>query len=718
MEEYLADEPCTMAGDAVYAPPAANNVQSQVQRTRSELDQLLQKPQELENLIRRYFHKLARLVPNHREKAFLYEDIGTLAQSLATQLAVDPGIFGDMSQMFWRFDFDGDAMLSEEETVNMGLCMMWTYRNAMSPPKEGEVRLKGIEHRKFADKYTIIKKLGQGGQGAVFLAKSSLFTAQVVVKMYDKSNPNAPLEDITKEFSMLKKLKHPRIARVFDIFQDEANIYVVQEPYFGGDLTTAVRRAYDAGIIVDERWLARVISQVLQGVAFLHENRVMHCDLKEANVMIVGSGTQDLVAPQIVVIDFGLANGFAIKSHPGGTPGYMPPEVWDHGLWTPKGDVFSLGVMMYSMRTGRQPFWEGCSTLEDIKRETRVRDVRLPAGSQVLQDLVRCMMEKTFSWRPTIRCIQENPWFSCSLEGQALSEDTLKSLTGREHKTDLQKALLLEMASNQNLAQMTELNELFLQLDVDNDGIIMATELRTALKGKWTEERIDALIDALSADDERGVSYELFMGQLMATIAPVENELLQRLFHEMDRGGKGYLNLLDIEALLQRPAVATVLGDRDPKELMKDMNADGAGKVSFKAFKRVMQGRQGKRQMVWNFLFNPRMQGWEVGTELEYYSPSAGQWVPCVVTKVDQSSGAVQVDCQPGYWFHGADLRRLRRASRGGLLGMLYAVSSSLTLGMASCAFRDRCSSRVRQETFDVAAPSPFSTPPPQQVTL
>merc|ERR1712137_1098479 len=154
------------------------------------------------------------------------------------------------------------------------------------------------------------------------------------------------------------------------------------------------------------------------------------------------------------------------------------------------------------------------------------------------------MMEKNFSWRPTIRMVQENPWLSCTNDSsQTLSQEAFKCISKRQHKTDLQKALLLEFASEENLAQMTELNELFLQLDSDNNGIIWAKDIRSALHDKWPQERIEALIDALSADDMQGFPYELFMGQLLAAMAPVENELLVRLFNEMDRGNKGYLNL-------------------------------------------------------------------------------------------------------------------------------------------------------------------------------
>ena len=62
----------------------------------------------------------------------------------------------------------------------------------------------------------------------------------------------------------------------------------------------------------------------------------------------------------MVVIDFGLASGFNGAAMAGGTPGYMPPEVWTSGLWTPQGDTFAMGVTFYRMITfGRQPFGEG-----------------------------------------------------------------------------------------------------------------------------------------------------------------------------------------------------------------------------------------------------------------------------------------------------------------------------------------------------------------------
>jgi len=541
--------------------------------------------------------------------------------------------------------------------------MLRKYRDATQPPEAGAVRLGGsIAYRGVQERYTLERKLGEGGQGAVFLGwDNAQDNRQVVLKMYDKSSPNNAVEDITREFELLMKVKHPLIAHVFEIFQDETNIYIVQEPYFGGDLTTAVRKAVDSGVIVNEAWLSHVMLQVLKGVAFLHGHDIMHCDLKEANVMVTGA--TDWKRPQVVVIDFSLANEFTTRSHPGGTPGYMPPEVWDQGLWTPKGDVFSIGVMIFAMRTGKHPFAEGCRTLEEVQLKTRDHVPQMLLGSPELQTLVMAMIDKSFHSRPPVAVILEDSFFSASVGEENIDEEVLSILARREEETELKRAIMADLAASQNLAQMRELNELFLELDENNDGIVAAEEVRNALEGKWPQERIDALVKSLLGDDGE-LNYEQFMGQLIAATAPAENELLWRVFSDADQTGKGFLDVNDLRALLERPAIAKVLGDRDPTELMSEMCQDDRKQVSFQDFKLAMQGRKRSPVECQNNVFYlvQKMRGWRVGMNLEYYSQTLGMWISTKITGVDTFRGAVQLDCKPGYWIHGTDLQtRVRK---------------------------------------------------------
>lgn len=635
------------------------------------------------------FHCFAERAPDSDELMLSFKGLVSLTNWLAVELDVDTALFGEMSQMFWRFDFTGDGMLSEAETTKLMLCMLRSLRDAAQPPVPGSILLgDGIERKVLHDEFTVHEKIGEGGQGTVFRCSrnrrlGTLFSGssqQMVLKMFDKSNPAAPLEDIAREYLLLTEVKHPQIAHVFEIFQDVSNIYVVQEPYMGGDLSTAVQRAAENGVRVNERWLAGVTHQVVSGTAFLHSRGVMHCDIKEPNVMLVSKAEWD--KPQIVLIDFGLANKFATRSRPGGTPGYMPPEVWESGLWTPRGDVFSIGVLMFSMRTGMQPFTQGCKSLLEIETRTTWHIPEMEHGSAEMKSLVYCMMDKNFRGRPMTSTILKDPWFSMADvddTNQTLDAGVLASLTRHREQRGLRKAVLADLASRENLAQMKELNQLFLQLDTNGDGVVSAADLRLALTDKWPEKRINELVQALLGGEDGEVSYEEFMGQLIAAKEPVENELLWRVFTEVDRSKKGYLDQDDIKALLERPAVVKVLGGRDPAVLMRQMSRPGTNKVTFKDFKIAIQGRDDPSGFASQIMFavplGSRGKGrirWQMGEPAEYFSYILGDWASCTVTAVDPASGAVQVDWKPRYWLHGLELfTRLRRPHTRWWLGWL-----------------------------------------------
>jgi Ca2+-binding EF-hand superfamily protein len=277
------------------------------------------------------------------------------------------------------------------------------------------------------------------------------------------------------------------------------------------------------------------------------------------------------------------------------------------------------------------------------------------------------MLEKDFRNRQMVATILKDPWFSMAADAeQMLDSSVLASLKQRQEKTGLKNALLADLASRENLAQMKELNKLFLQLDVNGDGAVSAEDVRASLEGKWPKVRIEELVQALLGGNNGEVSYEEFMGQLIAIQEPVENELLWRVFIEVDRHRKGYLDQDDIRALLERPAVAKVLGDREPAALMGQMSRHGTDKITFEDFKLTLQGHasspwstSGGLQR--HFMFGPRMQPWQVDERAEYFSFVRGEWIPCRITAVDPS-GAVQVDCKPRYWLYGIELfTRLRR---------------------------------------------------------
>eukprot|EP00812_Abedinium_dasypus_P008502 NODE_2258_length_966_cov_816.492865.p2 GENE.NODE_2258_length_966_cov_816.492865~~NODE_2258_length_966_cov_816.492865.p2 ORF type:complete len:206 (-),score=68.65 NODE_2258_length_966_cov_816.492865:332-862(-) len=127
-------------------------------------------------------------------------------------------------------------------------------------------------------------------------------------------------------------------------------------------------------------WWRSVLQQSFSALAYMHERAVMHCDIKEPNLMV---RNEDFRMPQICVIDLGMASAMTEENRGVcGTPGYIPPETWIEGKWFPKGDIFSLGVVIVQLMTNQVPnekrgiagvFQSGCQSMDELKSAVCVR---------------------------------------------------------------------------------------------------------------------------------------------------------------------------------------------------------------------------------------------------------------------------------------------------------------------------------------------------------
>jgi len=276
-------------------------------------------------------------------------------------------------------------------------------------------------------------------------------------------------------------------------------------------------------------------------------------------------------------------------------------------------------------------------------------------GSSGLQRLVASMMKKAFLERPMVARLTQDAWFKSSESGRPLDLQALNLLKERQTRTDLYRALLADVAAHRNLAQLGDLNDLFMKLDVNNDGLISAPEIRQALASSWRAEDIERLIASLVGNDGGEVSYDTFMGELMAAKRTEENGILQDIFREADKQNRGYLGPAEVAQLAQGPAVVKMLGSRGPDDLLREMDLDGNGRVTFDEFRQAMQG-VGRRNA------GMAVRRYQKGQPVQFWSKSHSIWVACKILDVDAASGAVQVDCKAGCWIHGEDLHRLIKA--------------------------------------------------------
>ena len=202
--------------------------------------------------------------------------------------------------------------------------------------------------------YLILRHLGTGGMGQVFLAEDARLGRRDAVKSLAGkwlASPTARLR-LMREARSAAALTHPNIATVYDVFEDGQHLLLVMEYVEGRSLRDVITEGP-----VPPNYALRLIIQIADAIGYAHDRGIVHCDLKPANVQLTPGGTAK-------VLDFGLARAaFApedeVSSSEGrfvGTPGYMAPERILRGTILPSGDVYSLGVMLFELLTGRHPF--------------------------------------------------------------------------------------------------------------------------------------------------------------------------------------------------------------------------------------------------------------------------------------------------------------------------------------------------------------------------
>jgi len=215
--------------------------------------------------------------------------------------------------------------------------------------------------------YTIGKKLGEGSYGEVKLVTHKKTLMKRAMKIIKKNSiPEKEKKSMLKEVSILKSLDHPNIIKIFDLYEDSKNYYLITEYCSGGELFDRIHKLKH----FSEKTAASIMKQLLSAVTYLHERNIAHRDLKAENLMFENNSEDSPVK----LIDFGVSakqlKGAKFKETMG-TPYYIAPEVLLQS-YDEKCDVWSCGVILYILLCGYPPF-NGESDdeiLESVKKGT------------------------------------------------------------------------------------------------------------------------------------------------------------------------------------------------------------------------------------------------------------------------------------------------------------------------------------------------------------
>jgi serine/threonine protein kinase len=243
----------------------------------------------------------------------------------------------------------------------------------------------------FAGRYQVIEELGKGGMGKVYKVFDTKIKEKIALKLIkpEIASDKETIERFANELKLARKIRHKNVCGMFDIGEAEGAHFITMEYVGGEDLKTMIRmsRRMSIGAAVD------IAAQVCEGLAEAHRLGIVHRDLKPSNIMIDREGNAR-------IMDFGIARSLQGKAITGagvliGTPEYMSPEQFEGKGVDQRSDIYSLGIILYEMVTGRVPFEGntpiaiGLKQTRDAPKDPKELNTRVPENLVGL--ILRCL---------------------------------------------------------------------------------------------------------------------------------------------------------------------------------------------------------------------------------------------------------------------------------------------------------------------------------------
>jgi calcium-dependent protein kinase len=399
---------------------------------------------------------------------------------------------------------------------------------------------------------------------------------------------------LRSELDILQEADHPNIIRIFEAFEDEKNVHLVMEYCSGGDI---FEHMLEKGQF-NERRAAEIFEKVLSAVCYLHSLNICHRDIKPENFMFISKQPD----ADLKCIDFGvsarLGEGEEEMNHLVGTPHFIAPEVLKK-KYGKECDVWSLGVMLYVLLSGRLPF-DGKSKEETFSKILSGRfgfEHRIwKSISNEAKDLISRFLVLNPAKRITIRQAFKHPWFKIlnNASSSTIPLEIFENLKNIQAPSKLRQAAMKIAIQHLTLEEIEDLRQAFIAIDVGKRGFITAAELQCALKMqglRMAEKDMDKLLNSVNYLGSGKLNYTEFLIATMNKKKLLNEERLYDLFQHLDivifmQRNQGFITAGDLQYNLSKAGVN--LEREEVIIMMSDLELKVKGVIEFDDLKRII----------------------------------------------------------------------------------------------------------------------------------
>ena len=430
--------------------------------------------------------------------------------------------------------------------------------------------------------YEIDKVLGWGKYGVVKKGYSLLNPDfQVAVKVIELAKLTGNYHSCVSEIVTLKKVDHPNIVKIYEIFKDLKNLYIVMEFVDGKELFEYVVE----NTKINEKDSAVITKQLLKTIKYLNSLNICHRDVKPENILINPKSLH------IKVIDFGLScyfSDFQQLTTKVGTPYYVSPEVLK-GNYNKQWDMWSVGVIAYILLTGCPPF-QG-ENLAEVYNEILYEKLKLYRSdweelSVHALEFVKNMLKKSPDSRLTPDEALNHPFIEQKKGREMIKPGVLKKLAKSNETSYLKKEIFMILSTYVKSEVIEKWNKCFHSLDKEGTGKIKMSEVISMLKDSNINESRIKKIELMYKDNmDTTISYSDFLTKVINIRREIREEDVQKAFDQLDVDKSGKIGTGDLTNLIQRRGhdhlkASTLMNEVDSKKMILQGDFDTSGDIT------------------------------------------------------------------------------------------------------------------------------------------